>query len=147
MAKDDEPIIYIDGEPDRMLIINAVIVDGELVGGTRLKSPAEFQWGWQQVSDQNAGRTQDTTMHVNRIGIKRKLELEWQNLTPQETYEILQVFQPEYIRVTYHDPLDSPDPDAMSTRTFYTGDKSAPIYSWYIGGERYEKLTFNLIER
>lgn len=135
-SSDDEPIIYIEGEEDRMLIID----------GVRIKSPAEYTWGWNQVSDENAGRTQDARMHVNRIAIKRKIELEWQNLTAAETYVILQAFQPEYITVQYHDPLDSPDPNALSTRTFYTGDKSAPIYSWYEGGERYEKLSFNLIE-
>lgn len=117
-----------------------------IVDNVELKAPSTFSWGLQDVSDQSAGRTQDTIMHKNRIGQKRKIELEWLNPTPEEIYDIVNAFQPEYIVVEYHDPLDSPDPNVTSIRTFYTGDKSAPVYSWAVGEERYEKVSFNIIE-
>ena len=133
---DDEPIIYNENETDRMLIVD----------GVALKSPSEFTWGLYDVSDASSGRTQDALMHKNRIAQKRKIELEWQGLSAADTHDILVAFQPEYVTVQYYDPLDSADPNTLSTRLFYTGDKSAPVYSWFIGGERYEKVTFNIIE-
>lgn len=117
-----------------------------IVDGVELKAPSTFQWGLQDVSDQSAGRTQDAVMHKNRIAQKRKIELEWSNPTPEETYAIVNAFQPEYISVQYHDPLDSPDPAVLSTRRFYVGDKTAPVYSWVVGEERYSAVTFNIIE-
>lgn len=118
-----------------------------IVDGVEIKAPSSFQWGLQDVSDQSAGRTQSALMYKNRIAQKRKIELEWANPTPEETYAIVTAFQPEYITVQYHDPLDSPDPTVMSTRVFYTGDKTAPVYSWTVGEERYSSVAFNIIER
>lgn len=118
-----------------------------IVDGVELKAPSTFSWGIQDVSDQSSGRVQSALMYKNRIAQKRKIELEWSNPTPEEIYEIVNAFQPEYITVQYHDPLDSPDPTVMSTRVFYTGDKTAPVYSWVVGEERYSAVTFNIIER
>lgn len=118
-----------------------------IVDGVAVKSPSSFSWGLQDVSSASAGRTQDALMHKERIAQKRKIELEWVNPTPSELHTIVNAFQPEYISVQYHDPLDSADPAVLSTRTFYTGDKSAPVYSWVVGEERYEKVSFNIIER
>lgn len=111
--------------------------------GVLIKTPSVFSWGLQDISDSDAGRTDDTVMHKNRIGQKRKISLAWSNPTKDETVAILQAFNPEYVMVTY--------PDAMSglneTREFYVGDRSAPIKIWNIGNKRYEQLAFDIIER
>lgn len=113
------------------------------VDGVEIKTPSSFSWGLQDVSDSASGRTQDALMHKNRIAQKRKISLGWNSPTPEDTATILQAFNPEYISVTY--------PDAMSgsneTRTFYVGDRSAPIKIWTINNKRYEKISFDLIER
>lgn len=113
------------------------------VNGMVIKTPSSFSWGLQDVSDSASGRTQDAIMHKNRIAQKRKLSFTWNAPTPQETSQILQAFNPEYISVTY--------PDAMSgrkeTRTFYVGDRSAPMKIWTIGNKRYESISFDVIER
>jgi hypothetical protein len=114
------------------------------VNGVELPDPAEYTWGLQDVSASDAGRTEDAMMHKNRVGQKRKLNLTWSGLEPADVALILQAVNPEYMEVSY--------PDAMSnsteTRTFYVGDRSAPIHWWYgTTGRYYNRLSFNFIER
>ena len=52
----------------------------------------------------------------------------------QETADILQAFQPEYIMVTYHDPLLND----YRTAEFYVGDRSAPVKYWLVDKKYYE---------
>lgn len=113
------------------------------INGAGVKDPTTFTWGLQDVSASESGRTEDTIMHKNRVGQKRKISVSWVNPTPQETASILQAVNPEYIQVTY--------PDAMSgiseVRTFYVGDRTAPIRAWTVNYKRYTSLSFDLIER
>lgn len=113
------------------------------VNGITIKTPSEMTWGLQDVSDSAAGRTDDAIMHKNRIAQKRKLSLAWNNPTRVEAASILQAFNPEYIDITY--------PDAMSglneTRTFYTGDRTAPFKMWTVGKKLFSQVAFDVIER
>lgn len=108
-------------------------------------TPSVFTWGLQDNSASDAGRVQDEndTMYKNRTSQKRKLQLAWNAPTPAQTASILQAVNDEYFSVTY--------PDAMSgvneTRTFYVGDRTAPVKLWTVGHKRYEQVSFNLIER
>lgn len=113
------------------------------VDGKAIKSPSKFDWGLQDVSGSDAGRTQDGTMHKNRITQKRKIDLAWSFPTKEETHAILIAFNPEYVDVTYWDPLDGEE----VTRTFYVGDRSAPVKMWNINNKRYTTVSFNIIER
>ena len=114
-----------------------------VVDGSEIKDPSVFEWGLQDISAADAGRTDDTIMHKNRVGQKRKIKLAWNNPTPQETASILQAFDPEYITVTY--------PDAKSggreTRELYVGDRSASMRSWATTYRRYTQVGFDIIER
>lgn len=113
------------------------------IDGIDVKDPSSFTWGLQDVSDSAAGRTQDALMHKNRVAQKRKVSIGWNNPTREEASVILTAFNPEYIDMTY--------PDAMSgkneTRTFYTGDKTAPMRSWTVNRKRYSQVSFDIIER
>lgn len=108
-------------------------------------TPSSFTWGLMDNSASDAGRVQDEndTMYKNRTSQKRKLQLSWNGPTPQQTSEILKAINDEYFSVTY--------PDAMSgvneTRTFYVGDRSAPMKIWTVNNKRYEQISFNIIER
>lgn len=110
-----------------------------------IKAPSSFQWGLEDNSASDAGRVQDEndTMYKNRTSQKRKISLSWNGTTPEETAEILQAFNPEYIFVKY--------PDAMSgkeeVREFYVGGRSAPVKIWTINNKRYSNVSFNIIER
>lgn len=114
-----------------------------LVDGKQIKSPSGWKWKKQDISSKDAGRTDDTKMHKNRIGQKRALSLSWSCLNKQEIHEILKVFSPEYVFVTYWDPADGKD----VTKEFYTGDMEADVQWWAKGKERYSKLSFDIVER
>lgn len=89
-----------------------------------IKDPSEFTWGLQDVSDPEAGRTQvNAKMYKGRIAQKRTISLSWAGTTPAETAAILQAFNPEYIFMSYTDPMSN----TVETREFYTGDRSAPM--------------------
>ena len=113
------------------------------VDGAEMPCPSSFTWGLNDVSAAESGRTDDTIMHKNRVGQKRTISLQWNGLKKEAVSKILKAFNPEYIQVTY--------PDAMSgideTRTFYVGDRSAPVKYWWVGNQRYESVSFDIIER
>lgn len=113
------------------------------VNGVAVKTPSSFSWGLQDVSDSASGRTQDAIMHKNRIAQKRKLSLSWNNPTKEETAVILQTFNPEYVQIKYPDAMSGTD----ETRTFYVGDRTAPMKIWTISNKRYSQVSFNVIER
>lgn len=113
------------------------------VDGVKVKTPSSFIWGLQDVSSSDAGRTDDGKMHKNRIAQKRKIDLVWAMPKPEESHAILVAFQPEYVNVTYYDPLDG----ATVTKCFYTGDKTSPVKIWNINNKRYESVSFSIIER
>ena len=114
-----------------------------LVDGVEIKAPSVFSWGLQDISDTDSGRTLDTLMHKNRIGQKRKISLAWNMPTDIEATAIVQAFNPEYIDVTYYDPLDG----AVVTKNFYVGDKTAPVQMWSIDKKYYTSVSFDIIER
>lgn len=115
-----------------------------IVNGVALPDPSEMSWGLMDVSASDAGRTEDTRMHKNRLGQKRKIELGWNNIKPAAASMILQAVNPEYINVTYFDAMSG----TMQTREMYVGDRSAPLKWWHGStGRYYSRLSFNLIER
>lgn len=114
-----------------------------LVDGAEVKDPSTFEWGLQDISASDAGRTDDTMMHKNRLGQKRKLKFGWNNPTPSEASDLLQKFNPEYVAVTYPDAMSGVD----ETREFYVGDRTAPMRSWAVNFKRYTQITFDVIER
>lgn len=113
------------------------------VDGVAIACPSKYQWGYNRVNAAESGRTDDTIMHTNQIGVKRKLQLEWSAKDTAETAAILQAFEPEYISVKYFDFMDA----QWETRTFYTGaDMEAGLKMWVVGNQIVETISFNIIE-
>lgn len=113
------------------------------VDGVDMPCPSVFEWGLQDVSASESGRTDDAIMHKNRVAQKRKITLQWNGPTKDQASKILKAFNPEYVKVTYHDAMDN----KVETRTFYVGDRSAPYHSWWVGNQRMESVGFDIIER
>lgn len=113
------------------------------VDGVAIPCPSSFEWGLQDISPAESGRTDDTLMHKNRIGQKRTISLQWNGKDWNETSLILKAFNPEYISVTYPDMMSG----ETETRTFYVGDRSAPVKWWWVGNQRMESISFDIIER
>lgn len=107
--------------------------------------PSSLEYGLQDVSASDAGRVMDAkaTMYKQRICQKRKLKLKWSGLTAADTSKILKAVNPEYFYVRFWDALDG----QMETRCFYVGDRTAPLFYYWVDGIRYESLSFDLIER
>lgn len=110
--------------------------------------PSALEWGLQDVSSPDAGRTHDAdaTMYKERITQKRKLKLTWNNPTMGQASAILSAFNAEYFYVKYWDVLGN----ALQTRLFYAGDRTAP-FRWYgldrPDSKRLTQLSFDIIER
>lgn len=111
------------------------------VDGATVRCPSVYKYGLQDVSDPNAGRTEDILMHKNRVAQKVKLELEWWGLTDAEVSAVLQAFDPEYITVKYKDAKAG----SYLTKVFYVGDRTAPMYNATLG--LWENVKFNIVER
>ena len=82
-------------------------------------------------------------MHKDRVAQKRKIQLGWRMKDTATTAQILQAFNPEYISVRYFDMLDN----QYETRTFYVGDRQAPVKVWQVGNHIIETISFDIIER
>lgn len=109
-----------------------------------VKCPSSFTWGRITVSDDDAGRTKSAKMYVNKVADKVQISLTWNAPTGAETAAILQAFDHEYFYVKYHDPMTN----GWTTKEFYHGDFSAPVYYWWDAeGTRYQNVSFDIIER
>ena len=112
----------------------------ETVDGAYVPSPSKYDVGIQDVSDPDAGRTEDGLMHKNRVAQKVKINLAWNNVSDADMARVLTAFDPEYITVKYKDPKAA----AFLTKTFYVGDRSVSSYNTRIG---FWTVSFNIIEQ
>lgn len=115
------------------------------VNNTYVPDPSEMTWGRSRISSSDAGRDQSGTMHVGTVCFKRTLSLVWKNPTPAVISEIINAFCPENtdtVSVTYPDAATN----TTVTKTFYTGDITAPVYWWKAGNERYSQVSFQITE-
>lgn len=94
---------------------------------TYVRSPSAYQYDLQDVSESDAGRTEDGKMHKKRIGQVCKISMSWNNIDTATVSTILQMFNPEYLYVNYLDAYTG----TYRTDYFYVGDRSAPLYTNY----------------
>lgn len=102
-----------------------------------------LKWSIMSIQSADSGRAEDGTMIATMVAKKRKLEVSYANLSPEDAAAILDVVCGDmFFEVTYYDVLDA----QQETRTFYVGDRSINWYNYNI--ERgLENLAFNLIEQ
>ena len=123
-----------------------------LVGGVAVKTPSVLESSIYDLSAPDSGRTLDGLMHSNKlrdsngdIVSKVTLSLEWWMVTPEDASAILGAFEAnEYFDVTYFDPRHG---TTAVTKTFYLGDRTAPVKLWTSNNKRYANITFTIIER
>lgn len=113
------------------------------VDGVTMPCPSTWQWGLQDVSVGESGRTDDAIMHKNRVAQKRKIMVGYNGVNDETAGIVLRAVNPEYISVYYYDLMASD----FQTRTFYVGDRSSNFKWWWDGKHILESLTFDLIER
>lgn len=107
------------------------------------QSPGGLKWSIMSIQSADSGRAEDGKMIATLVAKKRKLEIKYANLTPDDAAAILAIVCGDmFFDVTYYDVLAG----EQQTRTFYVGDRSLDWYNYNI--ERgIENLAFNLIEQ
>ncbi|PAY53506.1 DUF6711 family protein [Ligilactobacillus salivarius] len=114
------------------------------INGTKVKAPKEMTV---LIQDIDAKATRDATglLHRDRVATKRKITASWTPLTIQECKEILDAVQPQFFKCEYLDPMDG----TINTRTFYVGDRTAPVLSFNNETQEHtwNGLQFDLIEQ
>ena len=106
-------------------------------------SPGGLKWSIMSIQSADSGRAENGEMIATLVAKKRKLEIKYANLTPEDAKAILEVVSGDmFFEVTYYDVLAG----EQETRTFYVGDRSTDWYNYNI--ERgLENLAFNIIEK
>ncbi|MBB6696242.1 DUF6711 family protein [Clostridium algidicarnis] len=79
----------------------------------------------------------------DRVAVKRKLNCEWGPLKDAEISSLLKAVSSIYFTVEYPDPVEG----KRIIKTFYVGDRGAPMYFVKNGAPLWQGLTMNLIEK
>lgn len=109
------------------------------------KTPSAFSWTEEDLSNAEAGRSEDGVMHKNRIGMIRGVQLEWRNLPLETMQRIIRMFTPEYVTVVYIDPAVDSSYGYRRSEVFYVGNRNLTVKNAALN--ICEKLSFNLIGR
>lgn len=114
------------------------------INGVAMPTPKTFQWDIMDIDGQST-RMANGDMNRDRITRKRKLNIEWGPLSDAQSSTILNAISGEFFQCTYPDA----ESGGVETRTFYTGDRSAPSFSWNseFSQVKWNGLKANFIER
>ena len=112
------------------------------VNGARIHTPSKYTVSIFDVSS-SASRNAAGEMMIDRVGVKRKLEMEWPALTNDQTATLLSAVTDIFFNVTYPDPLTGVD----RTIECYVGDRTAPVRAYKKGVPVWVGLKMNWIER
>ena len=108
------------------------------------KTPSEFSVDVMDLDDgSTTTRTVDGTLHRDRIAVKRKLNMKWNALEWSVLSDLLQSVAGEFFEVYYPDP----ETGQYETKTFYVGNRQAPVAKSVNGEIVWTSLTMNFIER
>lgn len=113
------------------------------INGVSQRTPSKMEVSINDI-DGETTRNAEGNLIRDRIGIKRKLTLEFPPLTQVEISKLLKAVTPVFFTVSYQDPILG-----MTTKTFYVGDRSSPIYRYGNGSTDmlWEGLKMNFIEQ
>jgi len=102
-----------------------------------------FKWQRYDVESPNSGRSLDGLMHRGRVSTKIKLEITCRPLKSDELSIVLNAILPEFVSVTYSDPMYG-----TITKTMYSNNNPASyLIKKPSGIEYWGSITFPLVER
>lgn len=116
--------------------------DGNAIGNpvTDIPCPSIYQWGKDDLSSDEAGRTLDWVMHKMRQARGRYIQLGWKGLSLVDASTVLKAFNSEYSII---ECLDAEEGDWV-TRLFYTGGTKAALYSMATNPPYWESVSFQI---
>lgn len=102
-----------------------------------------LKWSRNDIEAPNTGRAMNGLMYRGRVSTKIRLDITCRLLTAEELRTVLATILPEFVSVTYDDPMYG-----RVTKTMYSNNNPA---SYQIkkpsGTEYWSGVTFPLIER
>ena len=113
------------------------------INGANIKQPAEVTYNRYDLDSEESFRSLSGEMQRDRVAVKVKLECRWNGLTAQEMSAILKSMDAVFFDINYFDPFIG----GYTTKTFYVGDRSAPVYSVAGGKVIFKSFSANFIEK
>lgn len=110
------------------------------LNGVAVAAPLPYEVNIQDV-DGKTERNANARIMRDRIGVKRSITLAWGVLTKEEAKQILTAANAVEFPVEYDDPEQG-----RTTKTFYAGNRKAPILIKTGSEIFYKDLAFNIVE-
>lgn len=125
-----------------MLISTGINIDGTDI--THLIAYQGVQWKRNDIDGPSAGRTLSGLMIRDRVATKIRLDITCRQLTLDEARMLLNLLMPEFVSVTYDDPMDG-----LVTRTMYANNNGAQFLFARDNDtkEWWDNVSFPLVER
>ena len=113
------------------------------INSVAVKTPSKFNVTISDI-DYNTTRNAKGDLIRDRIGVKRKLDLDFPPMTQTELTTLLNAVDQVFFNVTYQDPILG-----LTTKEMYVGDRKMPMYKYGNGTTDvlWEGLSMNFIER
>lgn len=124
-----------------MFITTGITIDGNDI--TPAIAYQGVKWSRNDVDGPNAGRTMSGLMVRDRVATKIRLDITCRPLKLDELRFLLNLILPEFVQVTYEDPMYG-----LVTKTMYANNHSAQIFKRYENNEEvWFNVSFPLVER
>ena len=124
-----------------MLVDSRIVIDGTDI--TELIAFGGVKWSRNDVDGWNSGRNIRGDMIRDRLGTKIRLDITCRPLTHAEHSMLMQLIMPEFVSVTYDDPVYG-----LTTKTMYANNNSSTFLIKHPDGQEYwGSVTFPLVER
>lgn len=102
-----------------------------------------IKWTRSDIDAPNTGRAMNGLMYRGRVATKIRLDITCRALKQSELQTVLNAILPEYVTVTYDDPMSG-----RVTKTMYSNNNPAVFQTRKRNGDEYwSGVTFPLIER
>jgi hypothetical protein len=112
------------------------------INGTTIATPKKCSIGVFDISSAAARNAAGDTV-IDRVAVKRKLDLEWGPLTNAAISVLLTAVAAQYFSVAYPDPVTG----AAKTIVCYVSERTAPILKYTGATPMWESLKMTLTER
>ena len=112
------------------------------INDTEMPNPKSMEVAIMDI-DNETNRDANGNMHRDRIGVKRKITMEWPPLETSKIQILLNAVSSVFFNVTFLDPMSG----GYITKTMYVGDRTDPVYSLNNNLITWNGLKMNFIER
>lgn len=113
------------------------------INGVNVTQPIEVVYNRYDLDSEDSFRSLSGEMQRDRVATKIKLECRWNALTATQMSQLLQAMDDVFFNINYFDPYQG----SYVTKTFYVGDRSAPVYSIAGGKVIFKSFSANFIEK